>query len=298
MLANNALSVPSHILNGSAEDIVIEAVVVFELAFRDVEREIFAANLMVAADNRPFENRPETFNRIRVNRTNDVALGGMMHSLVIVVRRQAAIDAAFVGCEQTNLGRNCLAHELFGVLLGNGLKDAGNDAALTAHRADDRDFGCRGVFAAAPALVPVLILVLATDVGFINLDNAAEFLFRLDQCGADLVAHTPSGLVAAETHETHNLEGAHSLFACQGCLTVGRSCIKEPTMSLESLTQNLEAAFAQAAKERDTWKCPECGDLIDLPGQVHIEWGNPECGECRKSGKVVLRTLIAITGLP
>lgn len=69
-------------------------------------------------------------------------------------------------------------------------------------------------------------------------------------------------------------------------------------MSLQSLTQAVETALSQASKERDTWKCSECGDVIELPGQVHIEWGNPECGECRKNGKVVLRTLVAITELP
>lgn len=68
-------------------------------------------------------------------------------------------------------------------------------------------------------------------------------------------------------------------------------------MSLDAITKDAQSAFAQAAKEIDTWKCDECGDTINLPGTVHLEWGNPECGVCRKSGKTVLRRLVNIANL-
>ena len=42
------------------------------------------------------------------------------------------------------------------------------------------------------------ILVFAADIGLINLDNAAKFLFRLDHRGADFVAHAVRGFVGAE----------------------------------------------------------------------------------------------------
>ena len=37
-------------LNGRSENIVIKSVIIFELAFRDVERQIFSTDFVVAAD--------------------------------------------------------------------------------------------------------------------------------------------------------------------------------------------------------------------------------------------------------
>jgi hypothetical protein len=45
-------------LNRRSENVVAEAVVIFELTFRDVEWQVFAANFVIAADNRPLEDRP------------------------------------------------------------------------------------------------------------------------------------------------------------------------------------------------------------------------------------------------
>ena len=53
--------------NRRSENVVIEAIVIFELAFRDIERQIFAADFVITANNRPFEDRPEAFNRVGVN---------------------------------------------------------------------------------------------------------------------------------------------------------------------------------------------------------------------------------------
>jgi hypothetical protein len=198
--------------NRRCENIAIEAIIILELTFRDVEREILGADLVVAANDAPLEDRPEAFNRVRVDSTDDVTLGRVVNRFVIVIGRQSAIDAAFVGSEQANLVRNDLTHESFGVGFVYGLQDAGNDRALAAHSANDRGLSRRRVFAAAPALIPMLILVLAADIRFIDLDNAAKLHLRFDQRSADLVAHAPRGLVRAEAHEPHNLEGAHSFF--------------------------------------------------------------------------------------
>lgn len=55
-----------------SEDVRIVAVVILELTFRDVERQVLFAHLVIAADNRPFEDRPEAFNRLGVNRSDDI----------------------------------------------------------------------------------------------------------------------------------------------------------------------------------------------------------------------------------
>jgi len=43
----------------------IEAVVIAELKFSDIERHIFGAHFAERADHAAFEDRPEAFNRVR-----------------------------------------------------------------------------------------------------------------------------------------------------------------------------------------------------------------------------------------
>ncbi len=63
--------------NRRAEDVRIGAVIVAELKFRNVQRQIFVAHFMERADDAAFEDRPETFNRIRVHCSDNV-LAAMM----------------------------------------------------------------------------------------------------------------------------------------------------------------------------------------------------------------------------
>ena len=63
------------------------------------------------------------------------------------------------------------------------------------------------------ALATMLVDGLAADVGFVNLDNAAEFRCGLREGSTDFVAHGPSGFVRAKTHHPLNLEGAHTFLA-------------------------------------------------------------------------------------
>ena len=65
-----------------SKDIGVVAIVIFELAFRDVERQIFFADFVIAANNRPLEDRPETFNRLRMHSADNVLLGTVHDGLV------------------------------------------------------------------------------------------------------------------------------------------------------------------------------------------------------------------------
>lgn len=70
------------ILYHHSEDIGVVAVVIFELTFRDGERHIFGADLVIAADNRSLEDRPEALNRLSVNRADNILMCGVHHSLM------------------------------------------------------------------------------------------------------------------------------------------------------------------------------------------------------------------------
>ena len=200
--------------NRRSENIVVDAIVIFELTFRDVEREIFAADLVIAANDAALELRPETLNRIRVNCADNVTLSGVVDALVWVVG-QAAVDAAFVGRQQADFVGNAFTHESFGISLVHRLQDTGDDVALAAYRTDDRCLGGRRMFATTSALIPMLVLVLAANESFVDFDDTAEFRFWLNQGGADFVAHAPRGFIRAEAHKAHDLERGHSLFARQ-----------------------------------------------------------------------------------
>lgn len=104
--------------------------------------------------------------------------------------------------------------------LGAGVLDhAGDDArdaliALPLHGADHDVLAGALAAHALTALVPMAVVILAADVGLINLHNAHKLLKLLvSQPGADAVAHMPSGAVGAEPHHTLNLERRDALLA-------------------------------------------------------------------------------------
>jgi hypothetical protein len=62
----------------------------------------------------------------------------------------------------------------------------------------------------------MFVAVLAADVGFVNLDNAAQSIGSMfTQARADAVAHIERGFVGTEAHVAHDLQGANSLLADQ-----------------------------------------------------------------------------------
>ncbi len=66
--------------NGCAEDVGVAAVVISELKLRDVQRHIFGADLVERADNAALEDRPETLNRVGVDRADHVLAFGVIDS--------------------------------------------------------------------------------------------------------------------------------------------------------------------------------------------------------------------------
>jgi hypothetical protein len=72
--------------NCRPENINIEPIVVAGLKFRDIQRHIFGAHLVVErADYTAFEDRPKAFNRVGVNRADNVLLAVMIDRLMIAL---------------------------------------------------------------------------------------------------------------------------------------------------------------------------------------------------------------------
>jgi tetrahydromethanopterin S-methyltransferase subunit A len=60
---------------GGPENIGIAAVVIPELSLSDIQRQILCGNLVIAANDGPLEQAPEAFNRVGVDRADNVLLG-------------------------------------------------------------------------------------------------------------------------------------------------------------------------------------------------------------------------------
>jgi hypothetical protein len=76
--------------NNGSENIGVHAVVVAELKFRDVQRKVLVAHLVERADYAALKDAPKTFNRVGVNRTNDVLAAMMVNGTVGIFFVQTA----------------------------------------------------------------------------------------------------------------------------------------------------------------------------------------------------------------
>lgn len=198
-----------------SEDIGVVAIVIFELTFRDVEWEIFFTDLVIRADNRPLEDRPEAFNGLRMYRADNVLMGAV-HDRLVRIFAKAFVSNLFIRRQQANLGRNRLAYEFLQIDRRQTAEHASNDAALALDRTDDGGLKVRAVFVVMTAFGLMFVLAFAADESFVHLDNAHQLaeLFVL-QRRADAVADVPCGFVGAEAHVALYLHGADTLLSAQ-----------------------------------------------------------------------------------
>ena len=77
----------------------IVAVVIPELKFSDVQRQILGTDLVESANNPAFEDRPKAFNRIRVHRADNIFVVRVSDDLVTVAvdLAQAVIADPLIG---------------------------------------------------------------------------------------------------------------------------------------------------------------------------------------------------------
>jgi len=163
--------------NLRSENVRILAIVVAELKFRDVQRHIFGADLVEAPHDPAFEDGPETFNHVRVDRADNILMNAVVNGAVrIPIRSQIVIDAALIRREQTNLVRNGFSNECLGGLFGDVLQDASNNVALAADRTNDGRLTTHASNDAASTTM--FVDALTADVGFVHLDNAAKLSLR------------------------------------------------------------------------------------------------------------------------
>ena len=245
-----------------AEDVGVLAVVVAELELRDVQRHIFGAHLVKGADNTAFEDRPEAFNRVGVDRANNVLALGVIYDAMRELAAEFAVTAPLIRAQQANFLGNCATHESGKSCGINAIDDARHDVAAPADGTDDWSFpGTDATSSAAPAaLVFMSVLGEAINEGFINLDDAHEFLeIFVGEARPHAMAHVPSGPVGTETHHAVNLKCADPFLACQ-------HQVDDPKPLAERLVRVLED---RAADVRETVIGCRRGTSITKPVPFH-----------------------------
>src|SRR6266516_4464255 len=72
------LGTASAFRNNRSENVRVHAIIVAELELGNIERQIFLADFVEGSDHATFDDRPETFNSLRVDRTDHVLLFGVI----------------------------------------------------------------------------------------------------------------------------------------------------------------------------------------------------------------------------
>ena len=179
---------------GRSEDVRVVPIVIAKFEFRNIERQIFAANLVISSNDASFDERPKAFNRIRVNCVKNVLANGVIYRLMRKAVFQPLVSGIVIGAEQANPVRYGFADESFKREPIGVLNDAGNDVALALNGSDNGGFACVSAPARTAFLIPMTVLVAAADVGFIHLDDAHEFAeFRVSETCAHAMCHVEGG---------------------------------------------------------------------------------------------------------
>jgi hypothetical protein len=199
-----------------AEDIGVVPIVVAELEFGDVQREILLADLVIAAHNAALDERPEAFNRVRVDRADHVIAERMVNRDMRIGLVETLIRGQRVRHQKTDLVGNGGTDEIGQRIHADVLNYASHDVTPALDRASDS--GLPRARAATPTAAPLAVLVasLSADECLIDLNNADELLeLGVLQRRTDAMAHIPSRLVGAEAHISPDLPRANALLGGQ-----------------------------------------------------------------------------------
>src|SRR5579872_3712838 len=120
------------------ENVRVVTVVVLELRFGDVEREVLPADVVERADDRPLDDRPEALDGLSVDGADDVLAVCVADDLVRVRLMKAPVADPLVSDQEANLGRDGFADELSEGVGADVLDHARHDTALAADGAGNR----------------------------------------------------------------------------------------------------------------------------------------------------------------
>jgi hypothetical protein len=146
--------------------------------------------------------------------TNIFALTMMDNVMVKASIVQETLAGVIIGRDQADFMGHGFIHEVVKGLGINIINHSGHDLTATAHSPNNRSLAGRTT---APApLIPMLILGLAANKGFIDFHKTNEFAkFLIGKTNPDSMAHRPSRTIRPCADHSMDLQSTHTLFAAQ-----------------------------------------------------------------------------------
>jgi hypothetical protein len=177
-----------------AENIGIVPMVVAELKFREVERKIFLADVMISANDSALQQSPKGIKIGSVNLATYILAFVVIDSLMPeAFAAKAAIARVLIGSYKLNPVANGFADESFQCFRIGIFNNLADDVALAADRSDDASLAGADAAGDMRPLLPMAIFVFAANEGLIYFDNA----HKLTELGilhgsAEPMTHIPS----------------------------------------------------------------------------------------------------------
>ncbi len=88
--------------NSLPENVRIFTIVIAELELGDIERHIFATHFVECADHTALEDRPEAFDGLSMDCTNNIFAPGMVHSGVREIFAETLVAGPLISAEQAD----------------------------------------------------------------------------------------------------------------------------------------------------------------------------------------------------
>jgi len=199
-----------------AKDVRIVAMVMPELKFSQVERQILLADVMISPNDPAFQKRPKGIEIRGVNFAANILALVMVDCFVPkALAAEASIACVLIGRYKLHSVTDSLADESLKRFCSRIFDNSADHIALTADSSNNASLAGADATGNVRPFLPVAILVFATDKGLIDFDNA----HKLTELGilhgsTEPMAHIPSGRIG-RSNLPLNLFGADALFGIE-----------------------------------------------------------------------------------
>jgi hypothetical protein len=213
-----ASSVASASCYRCSKDVRILPMVVAELKFRKIERQVLLGNIVIGADDSTLQQCPKRIEVSGMNAATDVFAVAMVDGFVREAKRvQVAITAILVGRHQIYFVADYLADETVESSGAGVFNDLTEHISLPANSADDANLAARTATHMEP-FIGVLVLFLAANVHLVDFDDPYKlFEFFVVHRGAKSLADVPRGMHGRTLAKEHapNLARRNPLFTLE-----------------------------------------------------------------------------------
>jgi hypothetical protein len=98
-------------INCLSEYVLVQPVIIPELEFGNIQREIFLADFVEGSDHAALQDRPKAFDGLRMDSSDDVLAASMINSGMGVVLGKGIVAPELIGAEQADFRRDGLMHK-------------------------------------------------------------------------------------------------------------------------------------------------------------------------------------------